>query len=242
MPAPSYRSAAHLFSKLPTELRFMIIAQLPIESLLQAARVCLEFQLEAEVHIYRSIKFAPNWQRRAQKLQSTLTKSRRRQGLVHEICFLLDQWGGFYNPALWADVVDFLLSTLPNIKSLAIPMFQDEDSDLRSDLFIRPTLSLEKFSINIIEEWDSNPLEFFESQPSIRKLCILKDCFEVESFPNHLLPNLEELECTIPLLTLLAPGRPISKVCLTSFSTVLALKPCSYSLHLRWIYPLQLEH
>lgn len=77
-------SAPLLRSTLPTELDAMIIRQLPLKSLVKAASVCLEFQLEAEVHIYRDIHIVSTWSEdgRFFALRNALVTSPRRQALV----------------------------------------------------------------------------------------------------------------------------------------------------------------
>lgn len=212
MTTPSHGSATQLRSRLPTELNLIIIALLPVEDLLRMARVCLAFQLGSEPLIYRKITITRKWEEgRFVLLQKALTRNYRRCSLIRELYFLCFEWPTW--PEFWAEAVGSLLSCLSNVKSLMVPGLRDEE--LTYSQFFVPS-RLESCSIRAIEYWDE-PLDFFRTQPNIRKLCVLEDNLPVPSpLPSVLLPKLEELECDFDMLPIYAPGRPISKVCFLS--------------------------
>lgn len=199
--------------RLPTELIIMIIRLLPHESLIQAARVCYGFQLEAEAHIYHYIAIGPETpggldESRFLELKNSLLAAPRRCALVKGVAL---EFGRFDVPMdFYTGALSFLLSNLPNIKSLTIPIFPIPGTP-ECDILFHTKSRIEEFGVHALEEWPRLG-EFYASQPSIRKL-VIRDNYSVTlTFPKEVLPALNELVCDGPTIVGLAPGRPITKV------------------------------
>lgn len=208
MPSPSSTLQPH--SRLPTELNAIIIQQLPRQSLIQAASVCFEFQLEAEVHIYKHVRIHPAWSHNGRflMLRNALASSPRRQALVKTLHFVMSSWGD--DIQFWAGALGFLLSTLSNIKILIIPSFGDLDT-LDPQVFFQTPSRFEGLHMMLLE---SSPrlVEFYASQSAIRRLSFAyRDSVELR-VPSTVLPALYELVCPCHVVPLYLPGRSIGKV------------------------------
>lgn len=186
-------STLQLRSTLPTELNAIIIQQLPLQSLLQAVSVCSEFQLEAEVHIYKYINILPAWSDdgRFLVLRDALASSRRRRALVGALDFKMDWWGAKIH--FWIEALSFLLSTLYNVKTLIVPSFDDMDT-LDPQVFFQTPSRFEELCIKDLEP-SPRLMEFYASQPAIRKLVLVHHSATDFPIPETVLPALEELVC-----------------------------------------------
>ena len=182
----------------------MIIRQLPLQSLLQAARVCRQFQLEAEACIYRSIhvdQSAASYAR-FRSLKRALLAKPRRQVATRKI-EILNRF------PRWPETVAVLLPLLPNLKTLTI-ITLDLPNTVDSAFLFKIPARLEELWVRALILSEERLVEFLDSQPSIRTLCLSH--FERHNVPLRVLPHLMELVTIAEVLPQYVPGRPVKKV------------------------------
>ena len=197
-------------NRLPTELNALVIEQLPMESLLQAALVCSQFQLEAEVHIYKSITIDHLWRKkpRFRTLKEALLSKTRRKALVTALEIAVDL---NLEMDLYVESLKFLLPTLSNVKILKVPHFGESDG-LDSAIFLDTQSQFEEVAVTVLSGL-RNLKEFYASQPRIRRLSVLRHYREeLPEIPAAVLPVLEDLTVPLGLTSLYVLGRPVTKV------------------------------
>lgn len=114
----------------------------------------------------------------------------------------------------WAGALSFPLTTLANIKKLTIPSFLNMDAAYPR-LFFQTRSRFEEVYISYEHrEMATAPrlLEFYASQPAIRKLSIDGRKHGGLPVPNTVLLALETLVCPLQVARLYFPGHSIREV------------------------------
>ena len=111
----------------------------------------------------------------------------------------------------WLEMLEFIMSTLPSINVLAIPITLNSNADM----MLRSQCKLKVWHTERVELGPEDLVSFYQKQSSIRELSVVH--LDVEEHPDvvGLLPHLESIGGTTDMILTYAPGHPITKVCLS---------------------------
>lgn len=190
----------------------MIIRRLSPKELLQAARVCRNFQLEAEARIYDNIDLLHDhelYEERFRALKQALLSQPRRQALVRTIGsepeIVIDQQSVKF---CWEALSD-LLPILPNLKSLRLSTL-DAPRDIDTTFLCHIPSRLETLMLRAVTQSTTRLNDLLELQPDVRTLHILHS--GMPPIPSRLLTRLEVVVGIPEVISLCAPGRPVKRV------------------------------
>ena len=188
----------------------MIIQRFAPKDLLQAARVCRYFQLEAEACIYENIVLlsGPLHKIGFHLLKHALLSQPRRQALVRTLG-RASKYPNKHTVRWWWEAVSELLPILPNLKSLHIP-FIDVPKDIDPEFLLHIPSRLETLMIQVVTRYTTRLNDLLELQPDVRTLHISHS--GIAPIPSRLLTRLEVVVGTCEVISLCAPGRPVKRV------------------------------
>ncbi|KAF8328107.1 uncharacterized protein EI90DRAFT_3155855 [Cantharellus anzutake] len=198
------------FPKLPHEILLHVIALLDSKSLIAAMGVNRFFADEIERIIYRSISVSSTDGRHG-KIRAALVKKHQRTAYVQKLEIIMD------NPTTFTS--ELVLTTFVNVRSLSIiPSSKNRSTPALTSLtqctFPHLTHFRSTWSLN-----DPSFRTFLKAHSSLKRLELGKSFSTFmlpTSFPQSLLPKLEELDGHWSNVVRLVKGRPVSRISIRS--------------------------
>ena len=211
MSLPTHATSPLPHARLPTELNIIIIQRLSRKDLLQAARVCRNFHLEAEARIYDTIDLLPDelYEKRFRALKQALLSQPRRQALARTIGSELKIVINEQIVKFWWEALSELLPILPNLKSLHLAAL-DAPRGIDTTFLCHLPSRLEKLRIQAVMPSTNRLNDLLELQPDVRTLYISHS--RMAPISSHLLTRLEVVVGACEVISLCAPGRPVKRV------------------------------
>lgn len=187
----------------PLEVLGLILAQVVPSDLATITRISRTMQLEAERVLYRSVHLPAisRLKKFCRSLASPVHERSRRASHVRQLGFRSITEG-----SMEPDIIPLLKNTLIALQNLVILDFPL--SGHYSSCFSGCRFSLQKFTTDL--SFDITLSRFLRSQTEMKFISLVER--PIQQLVTGILPNLETLEGTPSVVSMLAPGRPISSI------------------------------